>query len=628
MNAAKGSSPVKNRIKSRLPLALAGGIVPTSMIFFFGPTQIFFANRGEFLFRWSDFALWTALIGLAAALVTAALILFLPDTASRAVFGVTVWLTVAGLIQSVALNGGGELLRDSGEASDTALTIIDITVWIVTGILSIGASILMKKKSGIKPVLIIAMITAFAMLLASCASDTGLIFDDIAAGRDTAVTTETENIADTANWETLPAAETGTETETETETEAETEEERTLRTPLSYDEDRYRYEDAYLTFDGIDQVSKKNIVVFLIDRFDVNYYNSVLEGTPDLFDGLDGFTYFSDNISLYSRTYPAVPTMLTGIDINFDDGADKYLFEAYQNSPFLNDLKNDGYAVKIYTQKFYSYRGGTALYGIADNLTVAQGYEVVDRPGLVAKMLMLSAYKWSPTVLKDTLSISSKSFSGDIRLKGDGELYDSNDPYVCATIMDDGLTLDTNGKSFTFIHLSGCHPPYNMDENCNWTYEENTSVEQHLRGCMKMIYSYIGEMKRLGVYDDATIVITGDHPAALSDYNVPWQPRLTALFVKPAGSSGTPLEYSKAQVSQENLIPTLIKSAEVRTDNEYGRGYFDIPEDETTVRHHKFQICGEDNSDVSIVDMVVSGDGTDFSNWRVDSTTYIGALYR
>ena len=622
MNAAKGASPVKTKIKSRLPLALVGGIVPTSMIFFFGPAEIFFGNRGEFLFRWSDFALWAALAGLAAACVIAALILFLPDTASRVVFGVTVWITAAGVVQSVFLNGDGGLLRDSGNAADTTLIIIDTALWAVLGILSIGASIIMKKKSGIKPILIIAMITVFAMLLASCATNAGGMIDDITSGGDTKVATETENIADTANWESLPPP------ETETDTETETEEERTLRTPLSYEEDRYRYEDAYLTFDGIDQVSKKNIVVFLIDRFDVNYYNSVLVGAPDLFDGLDGFTYFSDNVSLYSRTYPAVPTMLTGIDTNFEEGADKYLFEAYQNSPFLNDLKNDGYAVKIYTQNFYSYRGGTALYGIADNLSVAQGYEVTDRPALVGKMLMLSAYKWAPTLLKDSLSISSASFSGIVSLKGDGELYESNDPYVCAKIMDDGLTLDSNGKSFTFIHLSGCHSPYNMDENCNWTYEENTSVEQHLRGCMKMIYSYIDEMKRLGVYDDATIVITGDHPAALSDYNVPWQPRLTALFVKPAGSSGTPLKYSNAQVSQENFIPTLIKSAEVRTDNEYGKGYFDIAEGENTVRHHKFEICGEDNSDVSIVDLVVTGDGADFSNWSVDSTTYIGALYR
>ena len=626
MDQSNGASPVKNKIISRLPTAIVGGIVPTSMLFFFGPIEIFFGNREEFLFRWSDFALWMTLAGLLAAAVIAALILFLPDTASRVVFGVTVWISVAGVIQSALLNGDGGLSRDSGTAPDTTLLIIDCAVWIILGILSIGASILMKKKNAIKPVLIIAMITVFTMLFASCASNTSLLFEDIAAGKttsDTVTAAEPESPAEPSDT----GAETKALPETEGYLDPETMPEKIERTPLSYDE-RYKYEDAYLTYNGIDQVSEHNIVVFLIDRFDVKYYESVLEQVPDLFDGLDGFTYFSDNISLYSRTYPAIPTMLTGIDIDFDQGADAYFFNAYQGSPFLNDLKNDGYAVKIYTQNFYSYRGGSALYGIADNLSLAEGYEVVDRTGLVGKILVLSAYKWAPTVMKNTLSISSASFTGDVRITGDGELYEVNDPLVCRTLIDGGLTLDTNEKSFTFIHLSGCHPPYNMNENATWAYEENTSVEQQLRGCMKMIYSYIDDMKRLGVYDDATIVITGDHPSAVTDREIPWQPRLTALFVKPSGSSGTPLKYSKAQVSQENFIPTLVKSAGVSTSRKYGKGYFDIPEGENVVRHHKFELSGEDNSEVTIVDLEITGDGTDFANWRVKSTIYIGALYK
>ena len=57
-------------------------------------------------------------------------------------------------------------------------------------------------------------------------------------------------------------------------------------------------------------------------------------------------------------------------------------------------------------------------------------------------------------------------------------------------------------------------------------------------------------MKRLGVYDDATVVITGDHPWAVDDHVEPTQPRPTALFVKEAGAAEKPLRVSTAQVSQ------------------------------------------------------------------------------
>ncbi len=45
-----------------------------------------------------------------------------------------------------------------------------------------------------------------------------------------------------------------------------------------------------------------------------------------------------------------------------------------------------------------------------------------------------------------------------------------------------------------------------MDENGN--YKSNTTVEQATRGCFQLIRMYIDELKRLGVYDDATILIT------------------------------------------------------------------------------------------------------------------------
>ncbi|MBQ7671078.1 MAG: sulfatase-like hydrolase/transferase [Clostridia bacterium] len=413
---------------------------------------------------------------------------------------------------------------------------------------------------------VIAALLAFAILLtaASCSSgtDSPEITDD---ETDTKIPPEEQT---TIRFD--PVIDPSTETETETETE-----EPYIETEFTGDAS-----DSYLTIDGIDQISNKNIIIFIIDRFDVNYFEQVDLLYPGFFDDLDGFTYFSDNVSLYSRTYPAVTTMITGIDTDFSSSAESYFFDAYRNSPFLKDLKRNGYKIKIYTQNFYCYRDGTPFGGVADNLSY---------------------------------------------YTGDSNMYDLDDPAVCSLILNNGLSLDGNEKSYILIHLSGCHSPYNMDENANRA--SDPSMSQHLRGCMKMIYSYIDEMKRLGVYDDSTIVITGDHPAALSDYDVPWQPRLTALFVKPSGSTGK-LKFSSAEVSQENLIPTLVKSAEIKTSNEYGPSYFEIQEGQHTVRHHKFQLCIDGNSVVQIVDLEVNGDGTDFSNWSVKSYADIGALYK
>lgn len=162
-----------------------------------------------------------------------------------------------------------------------------------------------------------------------------------------------------------------------------------------------------------------------------------------------------------------------------------------------------------------------------------------------------------------------------------------------------------------------------MDEDGNRV--ENGASLPAIRGDFRMIYSYIDEMRRLGVYEDSTIVITGDHPSARDDGEIPTQPRITSLFVKQSGRSDEPLEYSHAQVCQDNLIATLVKSAGIKTENDYGRSYFEIGEGENVTRHHNFELY--DDGDTRIIDFAVTGKGSDFSNWKIVSDINIGSLY-
>lgn len=42
-------------------------------------------------------------------------------------------------------------------------------------------------------------------------------------------------------------------------------------------------------------------------------------------------------------------------------------------------------------------------------------------------------------------------------------------------------------------------------------YADNTSLEETAKGCMVIVGEYLNQLKELGVYDDATIIITSDH---------------------------------------------------------------------------------------------------------------------
>ena len=606
MNKVLKSIFNKEDLKSRIPYALLGGFTPSLMFLFFGVLDIYAGNRDEFMFVALDFVPYIALIAFAASVLLSLLILILPKPASTAVFGVTAWLSVTGYLQALLLNGSNSLGGDTGEKTGVALLVIDAAVWIVTGAVIIFGAFMMQKKDILKRIYLIGLVVILVMNVTGCVTRTG----DITRSRnDTMAETEAPDSTDDVTADTDTEAVT-----TDTETVVE-------KTPDVTDPS-----EAYLTKKGLDQVSTgKNIVIFLVDRFDVSYYQDIINGDPGFFDELDGFTYFSDNVSLYSRTWPAVPTMITGVDNDFSVTANEYFTKAYTQSPFLNDLKANDYAIKLYTAGYYCYRDGTPLIGLADNISESKGYTITDRGALVGNMLKLSAYRYAPNLVKDNIDIATSSFSGIVELNGSAPLFEVDDPIVCSQILENGLSFDHEGNSYIFIHLNGGHSPYNMDEELNRT--KNSSAIKQIRGNFKMIKYYLSEMKHLGVYDDATIIITGDHPRARDDGKIPEEPRLTALFVKTAGSTGA-LKYSDAQVSQENLIPTLVKSAGIKTDVDYGLSYFEVEEGTDVVRYHKFQLSAKDQPS-EIVTFKVTGKGDDFSNWQIEDRHQLtGSFYR
>ena len=617
-NANSYTSNKVSRTK-RLPYALLAGFTAGFMFFFFGVLDIFAGNRRELLFAFGDFGAYIALIALAAMLAIALIIFILPKKASDIVFSVVVWLCVMGYIQATFLNGAGSLSGDTSQSVDVGFAIIDGAVWVITGVLSVIGALQMNKKEIIRTVFTVILIMLCVMQITGCAMEANDIFSS--PFEYIATTEKTDEASTQTNTSAVSSSAASTSAE---QTEAtSTSDESTPGEPNINTPDLSK---TYLTTEGLTEVSNgKNVIVFIIDRFDVSYYEDIMDTTPDFFDKLRGFTYFSDNVSLYSRTYPGVTSMITGVDNDFSGKASDYFNTAYTSSGFLKDLKANNYKVKLYTAGYYAYTNGAPLYGIADNLSIATDYTVTHTAALVGNMIALSAYRYMPTALKPMINISTSSFTGLVEYNGDAPLYELNDPEVYSAISENGLSFDDSENSYILIHLNGCHDPYIMDADGNAV--EKSSVLEQLRGCFNLIYNYIGELKRLGVYDDSTIIITGDHPRARDDAAIPSQPRLTALFAKPSGASDEPLKHSTAQVSQANLIPTIVKSAGIETATDYGLSYFDITPEMSVKRYHKFELYVKGKDDL-IVTFEVEGDGTDFDNWTIVSEDPVGLIYR
>lgn len=376
---------------------------------------------------------------------------------------------------------------------------------------------------------------------------------------------------------------------------------------------------SYLSEEGIFELSDdENVLVFLVDRLDGRYIQEIMEDDPEFFDQLDGFTYFPDHVSKYCRTYPSVPYMLTGNITFYEEPGEQFLDKAWaQNNGMLDTLRQNGFTTKLYLPDYYTYSDISQISEYADNIT--NGEVVIDSVELISKMLQLAAFRNAPHVLKPALWMSSSSFNA----VETSPKYRCNDPRFYENLKNHGLSVQEDKKNFAFYHLNGCHNPYILNENAENVPEDQTSRIQNNKGVFKIIFDYLKQMKDLGLYKNASIIITGDHGES-TDFSSPEKPITVGLFVKPAGSSEFSLKTSEVPVSHDNFPATVVQLAGIDS-NAFGPSVFEVKlGDPFPKREFYYRITG----DPGVLEKYeITGDSRIFSNWKKVHTYDVAYIY-
>ncbi len=570
------------RIKRKLPAALLAGFSLPLSLFVFGPFELFASNNEELIFSLGDFMPWLLLLTVA----SGAVLSFIPLLLRRKVYylytALLGWLSVMLFLQGNYLNFGLTSLAGDGVGAEipTATVVINALIWLLT----LGAVIFATLR--FKPVrqklrMWVSLALALTLVMQS-------------AGATALAITEK---------------------------------------PFSVSNIGVNSREAsgqkFLTTQGLCTLSEDgNIVVFIVDRFDTKYYSQAKSKAPEIFSELDGFTHFSDYISLYARTYPAVVSMLTGVENDFSGTRKDYFKKAYGDAEELRYLADKGYSVNIYTDSYYCYDNASVMEEYTDNVTENGYHEVSDRWGLSKAMLKLSLYRYLPFVLKRGVDdISTTTFNKYVEYvePNNIEKYSCDMKTVYGQLTAEDFEL-RDGKQFSFIHIDGCHLPTKYDENFE-EIEPASDAVSAMKQSFKIINRYISEMKRLGVYEDATIIITGDHAAAISDRKDVEGSRVTALLVKPSGASGGGITENSAKVCQADLWTTLFDSEGLDdAPNTDGISVLDADQNGERIRKYLFQ-RSNDASD-EIVEYEIRGNANDFSNWYIKKRTQIGDIYK
>ncbi len=573
----------KRRIKRRLlPCILAGFSLPFTL-FLYGPFDLLAQNRAEFAFSLYDFILPCILLTLAVGALLSAIPLLLRGRAYSLYLAVLFWASVMLFVQGSYLNFGMSSLAGDGitEGASVTVTVINTLIWVLTLAATVICVLCLKP---VRKKLRTAVSLGVAIMLVMQATGIFAVsFGGVFDGKDRILGGENENASQ-----------------------------------------------KMLTFDGLTTLSEdRNIVIFIVDRFDAKYYRDARDHYPEIMSSLEGFTSFENYTSLYCRTFPAVTSIVTGVENDFSTTRFDYFDRAYADSPSLNYLSEKGYEINLYTDGFYAYNSASSMQSYTENVSAYSDYQIKNRAALFGSMLALSAYRYFPFVLKGTVdSISSTTFSSLVEYKSDQtqEKYNSDNRAVWQHISDASFSLGESKKQLSVIHISGCHMPTTYDSAWNDLGDNDWSVGNVMRQSFSIIERYIAEMKRLGIYEDSTVMITGDHAAAMTDKRPLEGARVTAMLVKPAGVSAGQMLFSQAPVSQRDLWATVFDCEGLDDAPSMGGvSFFDVPEDSTRERLYYFHLL-TDGDDEEIVYKIV-GDANSFSSWELTERRQIHNYY-
>ena len=390
----------------------------------------------------------------------------------------------------------------------------------------------------------------------------------------------------------------------------------------------YEKDARYFSFEPIMKLSDdENIIVFLIDRFDVTYMEEVLEDYPELYEQLDGFTFYKNNISEYGATFPSVCTMLTGYYYTYGENFNAYWTKAWSGRNALDELKENGYTTNLVLDGLSTYGEYSEVENRADNLCYADKVSL-DIIGTIETTYGISLGRLAPYLLKNNFvktldpTFAKKYYKTEISsLQEDFGVSAKSDLNFYNYIKNNPLSL-TDKKVFNFIHLNASHVDYDKTVRLggyhidvdSGTVEPGGNYIETTRACFEILDTYFKQMKENNVYDNTTIILVGDHGAR--------EPAVTTgLLVKTKNAGGDLKIDTESELSNKYFGDSLLDIAGLEYD---GVSYYDIINDEVSTSPRYFYETDswwgalDSTSTLALVNTYeISGNANDFENWKV-----------
>jgi hypothetical protein len=236
----------------------------------------------------------------------------------------------------------------------------------------------------------------------------------------------------------------------------------------------------------------------------------------------DGFTFFEDNLGAFPYTHMSVPAMMGGLVYDNSEAQGEFLDRALGHASIFGVAKANGYEVEVGVpgggiSEVYQHVADAKLVPLPDAPTHS-GWRGAKQERLLLADLAL--FRLVPHFAKQYVYndqdwllqnlFGSSSSPGISFLAHEGVLRE-----LAARAQ-----VDSPRPTYKLLHLMLSHRPMVMNADCSYAARvldpKRNAVRDQARCAFGSISGLLARLRALGIYDNTTIVISGDHGTFLA----------------------------------------------------------------------------------------------------------------
>jgi hypothetical protein len=299
---------------------------------------------------------------------------------------------------------------------------------------------------------------------------------------------------------------------------------------------RYRMESA----GALDFSSRQFVLVLVLDSFQSGAFERIVQADPSLAAAFDGFTFFPDATGGFPSTYPSVPLILTGQAFDNTRSIQDFVEQAYRTERSLPALlRRAGYRVDLFPLAPQTVALDPAMAANVRPRLAATWEEL-------APLLKTAAFRALPHPAKRSLAAA---------LLERRPFRHSSAILTFAAELESMPPANVEEPVFKLLHLSGAHPPFEVNERLEPEAlgSDLRAYDRQAAGVLRLTGRFLQKLREGGAYDNALILVLGDHGHALGGLVELGTP---LVLVKTPRAHG-PLKTSDRPVALGDVPPTV-----------------------------------------------------------------------